>query len=461
MHLNDYMNKICTFFISTILLLTSCTSGKKAMKQGNYDEAVYKAVNRLRSNTDHKKSLQTLSETYPLAQKWHLNRIKDIENSYEPFKWESAAHEYAALINLYNEISKCPGCLKAIPSPENYSFDYERTKIKAASDRYEAGLIALERGKKGDREQAKAAFYHFAEANNWIKGYKETHEKIKEAELYSTIHVVVQPIPMHSRALKISNEFFDNKINEFLLRAPVNRFVKFYTAKEANRLGIDKPDQIIQLTFDDFVVGQTYMHEKETSLIKDSIVLATYEVEIPQGSNSGQSGTGNSGGGSGDNKITICHTAPGSNRSQTITVSENALKAHLDHGDKTGSCETGNVIPSPSPGTKKEVRKVYGQAKANMHIFTKTIESKGLLDLRILDGYTKRVISQEKLPGVFVWQSQWGYYNGDERALDRQQHQIIKNKDIPPPAPQDLFIEFTQPIYQQLTAKIKDFYRNY
>ena len=34
-------------------------------------------------------------------------------------------------------------------------------------------------------------------------------------------------------------------------------------------------------------------------------------------------------------------------------------------------------------------------------------------------------------------------------------------KELPPPPPQDLFIEFTKPIYDQLTNKIKDFYRNY
>ena len=448
------MIRTYTFLISIILLLNSCTSGKKAMQQGNYDEAIYKAVNRLRNNPDHKKSLETLKLTYPLAQRWHLNRIKDLENSFEPFKWEGVARGYTALIKLYDEISRCPGCLTAVPSPENYSFDYERARLKAASDRYEAGLLALEKGRKGDRQEAKAAFFHFAEAGNWIRDYKETNEKLKEAEFYASINVVVEPIPMHSRALKLSNEFFDNKINEFLLRTPVNRFVKFYTAKEARKLGISKPDQIIQLSFDDFIVGQTYMHEKEMALVKDSIVLATYEVDVPHnGSNSGGSGS------SGDTKITICHTAPGSGRSQTLTIAESALKAHLEHGDKIGSCETGKITPTAT--TKKETRKVYGQAKATMHVFTRTVESKGLLDLRILDGVTKRVISQEKLPGVFVWQSQWGFYNGDERALDKQHQQIIRNKDIPPPAPQDLFIEFTQPIYQQLTAKIKDFYRSY
>ncbi|MGV3507848.1 MAG: hypothetical protein ACO1N7_01065 [Sphingobacteriaceae bacterium] len=447
------MIKTFCYFISLLLILGACTSGRKAMNQGNYDEAIYKAVKRLRSNNDHKKSLTILTQTYPLAQKWHLNRIKDLEASYDRFKWEPVAREYAALINLYEEILRCPGCLTAVPSPQSYAAEYESAKLKAASERYNAGIESLDKGKLGDRNEAKNAFYHFAEANNWINNYKDTDQKLKDAEYYATVSVVVEPIPMHSRALKLSNEFFDNKINEFMLRAPVNRFVKFYTAREAKKLGINKPHHIIQLVFDDFVVGQTYMHEKETALIKDSIVLATYEVDVPATSNS-QTTNG---------KITICHTAPGSNRSETLNVAESALKAHLDHGDKLGSCNGDKASPTSNSSTagKKETRKVYGQAKATMHVFTRTVESKGLLDLRILDGYTKRVINQEKLPGSFVWQSQWGYFNGDERALEKQHKQITKNKDIPPPPPQDLFIEFTKPIYQQVTAAIANFYKNY
>lgn len=435
------------------------------MQQGNYDEAIFKAVKRLRSNTDHKKSLEILKQTYPLARQWHLNRIKNMEASYDRFKWEPIAREYASLVNLYDEISRCPGCLSAIPNPDSYSIENERARLNAASDRFDAGIEALEKGKNGDRNEARSAFTHFTQANNWIRNYKDAEQRIKDAEYYATIRVVVEPIPMHSQALKISNEFFDNKINEFLLQAPVNRFVKFYTTKEARRLGINKPDHIIQLVFDDFVVGQTYMHEKEIDLIKDSIVLATYEVDVPQANSAGQSAGNNAGGSSNETKITICHTAPGSNQSQTIIVAESALKAHLDHNDKIGSCGAPSTPPASTPtqggSSKKEVRKVYGQAKATMHIFTRTVESKGLLDLRILDGYTRRVLSQEKLPGAYIWQSQWGYYNGDQRALEKQYQQIIKNKDVPPPAPQDLFIQFTQPIYQQLTAKISQFYRNY
>ncbi|HEY0896274.1 MAG TPA: hypothetical protein VGE15_06965 [Sphingobacteriaceae bacterium] len=440
------MIRTFTFFALLILLLSACTSGKKAMQQGNYDEAFYKAVNRLRSNGNHKKSREILSVTYPLAQKWHLERIRNLELTYERFKWEDISREYETLNQMYDELMRCPACLQNVVQPARYTSVYESAKLRAASERYEAGLAALEKARKGDREEGKQAFQHFSVTNSLVKSYKDTEERLKDAEFYSTIHVVVEPIPMHSRALKLSNEFFDNKINEFLLSAPVNRFVKFYTAPEAKKMGLSRPDQIIQLAFDDFVVGQTYIHEKESDLIRDSIVLATYEVDVPVGNRTAEG------------KVTICHKSPVNGQTETLAVGEADLKLHLDHGDKLGSC---NGSTATRPGTSKETRKVYGKAKATTHIFTKTLESKGLLDFRILDGQTRRVLSQEKFPGVYLWQTQWGYFNGDERALDGTLLRIMKSKEVPPPAPQELFLEFTQPIYQQLTAKIRQFYKNY
>jgi hypothetical protein len=38
-------------------------------------------------------------------------------------------------------------------------------------------------------------------------------------------------------------------------------------------------------------------------------------------------------------KVTICHKPDGSNYPTAITVSENALKAHLNHGDSQGNCD--------------------------------------------------------------------------------------------------------------------------
>jgi hypothetical protein len=45
--------------------------------------------------------------------------------------------------------------------------------------------------------------------------------------------------------------------------------------------------------------------------------------------------------------------------------------------------------------------------------------------------------------------------------LSPSQVEAVNNKQLQPPPPQVLFTEFTKPIYNQLTAKIKTFYANY
>ena len=61
-----------------------------------------------------------------------------------------------------------------------------------------------------------------------------------------------------------------------------------------------------------------------------------------QGSgSSGGNGNNNNGNGNSNNEfVTICHIPPGNpNNPHTITISVNALQAHLDHGCYVGSCE--------------------------------------------------------------------------------------------------------------------------
>lgn len=89
------------------------------------------------------------------------------------------------------------------------------------------------------------------------------------------------------------------------------------------------------------------------------------------------------------------------------------------------------------------------------------VVSNGLLDVRVIDAKTNRILMQDKYPGEFVWRNEWGTYQGDKRALDTDQKKAVKVRPIAPPPPQDLFVELFKPIYDQLTGNIKRFYRNY
>lgn len=51
-----------------------------------------------------------------------------------------------------------------------------------------------------------------------------------------------------------------------------------------------------------------------------------------------------------NHKITICHIPPGNPaNAHSITVSINALDAHLAHGDFIGSCNPAAPVPPPAP----------------------------------------------------------------------------------------------------------------
>ena len=104
---------------------------------------------------------------------------------------------------------------------------------------------------------------------------------------------------------------------------------------------------------------------------------------------------------------------------------------------------------------------IYGTVKARVSVFEKTITSGGMLNFRVTDWQSKNVISQENLQGTYVWMDKWGSYKGDERALTANQKRLMNQRESAPPPPQDLFIEFTKPIYSQLIGNIRQFYNRY
>jgi hypothetical protein len=264
--------KVLNYFL-ILLVAGSCTSGKRALERGDYYAAVLKAVERLRSNPDHKKSSETLKEAYPFALNWFETRVKNLQAGNDRFKWSGIVQNYNSINDMYEEIMRAPGALRIIPSPKNYYSELDIAKNNAAEENYSAGLVELN---KGTREDSKTAYRLFLTANEFVRGYKDVEEKIEEAKWMATLKVVIEPIPPVARNLEVSAEFFENKIIEYLHNTQVNEFVRFYTEDEARAVNLTNPDQIISLEFDEFAVGQVYFKETQIPLEKDSVILGNY-----------------------------------------------------------------------------------------------------------------------------------------------------------------------------------------
>jgi len=379
------MKPVHLLVFTLIIVISSCSSGKKAYERGDYYSAVMKSITRLRQNPDHSKSAATLQEAYPLAVEYFESQANNAIASNSAFKWKNAIESYNSINQLYEQIRQCPGCLRVVSNPKNYYAEIGPLKEKAAEESYNAGITAL---MKGTRNDAKQAYYNFADAQLFVPGYKDVIDYLDKAKWEATLKVIVEQIPVPAR-YNLSGGFFQDKVEEFL-HTNYNEmsFVKFYTPTEAQSEQLEQPDQVLRIQFDDFSVGNTTIKEKEETLSKDSVKVGEVKME-------------------------------------------------------------GKMVP------------VYNTVKAKLTVTRKEVLSNGLLSMIVVDARTNGVLTHRKFPGEYLWVNSWARFNGDERALSDQQLALCKHREVQPPGAQDLFFEFTKPIFNQLIPSLRGFYQNY
>ena len=104
---------------------------------------------------------------------------------------------------------------------------------------------------------------------------------------------------------------------------------------------------------------------------------------------------------------------------------------------------------------------VYGRVNAQVVKSRKVVRSRGLLSMEVIDFQANKILLRDEIPGEYTWVNEWASFNGDERALNSTELNMTRNREQLPPPPQQLFIEFTKPIYDQVTSRIKNFYKKY
>ncbi|MGC3978662.1 MAG: hypothetical protein QM751_10805 [Paludibacteraceae bacterium] len=365
-----------------ILIMVSCSTGKKALQKGDYYRATMESVNRLRSSPDNKKAQQVLKQSYPLAQSSKLRNIQNSMDVNQPNKYAVIVQEYTDLNDLANAIYACPKALEIIPNPTQYYSELKRAKELAAEESYKLGVVALS---QNTILKAREAYYHFKDADTYVNNYKDVAKKLQEALFLATLKVVVSK-PVTSAKYQLTADFFYDNLMAQMSKVTSYNFIRFYTYEEAKNENLRQPDQYIILDFNDFSVGNIRESKSTTEISKDSVLVGTTKIN----------------------------------------------------------------------GTNHNV---YGTVKAQFTVFRREVISGGVLNVRIIDAYNNRTLENKNFPGQFVWYNEWATYKGDERALTSKQLQMTNNSDaVMPPANQDLFIEFTKPIFDQTVSFVRSYY---
>lgn len=381
------VNHILLIGIIFSLVVFSCTSSKNLYEKGNYYEAVMRSVEKLRKNPNNKSEREALANAYPQAINAFMDELENDDQANKAFKFTSAVYIYERMNGMYESIQRSPGAMDVIQNPKKYYKTLNKIKPEAAEEQYAAGVQQLE---YSNRENAKQAYYYFLQADKFVPGYKNVGELIDEAYQRSILHVVANLKPVQSRSYELSAELFYKQVNNSLKQIENNEFIRFYTPEQAQKNNLENPDQILEINFEDFVVGETHTLETREKMVKDSV--------------------------------------------------------------KTGEITLDS-------GRKKEV---IGTVSADVVLYRMDMSSRGIVNLSITkNGMESKDLAYQDFPGEFVWFHDWGTFNGDNRALTAEQLEICSRRPVSPPPPQQLFVEFTKPIYQQLHGRLMTFYKNY
>ena len=224
-------------FVAVIALLESCASGKAALKNGNYYEAVLESVNRLRAKPDHKKAKVVLQQSYPLAIDFIQTRIQNGITADDPRKWRNAVEGYNQINNLNTQIKTSLGAMKIITNPVTKFKELAEVKTKAAEESYNDGIQYM---LKNTRDDAKSAYFSFKEASGYEPGYREVVELMTQAEFNATLRVAYQEI----NASRINYGSLQPIINSLQ-----RQFLSFRPIEQQDTV---PPQQYLKIVFNDY-----------------------------------------------------------------------------------------------------------------------------------------------------------------------------------------------------------------
>jgi len=385
MKMNNFFSTVSgrILLFAGICVVASCASSTKLYNSGKYDEAVTKAVAKLRSSPDHTDSQNTLLQAYPMAVNTALRDINNAMQSNNVTKYDIVISRYELLNRLANEIYACPKASELVPSPKEFHAELSQTKGIAAEHYYAQGEKAMN---EHTVNQARTAYGFFVQANNYVNGYRDVISKIDEALFAATLHVVVEA-PLLPERYQVSADFFYSNLVTEMNKTNQQQFVHFYTPEEAQNAAMNRPNHYFVLDFIDFTVGSVRESKNSQEIKRDSVPV---QVEI-------------------------------------------------------GGRQT----------------TAYMTAKADFTTFRRELISGGKLRVRIMDAANNSVIEQRTFDGSYTWASIWGSYTGDDRALSDAQKKLAAQQPALPPPNQDLFVEFTKPIYTQVVSYARSVYRKY
>jgi hypothetical protein len=212
------MIKKVLFILILPFLFYSCVSSSKLLQSGRYDDAITKAIKKLRKEPSDRNETAVLRKAYKLANKADRDAIEALKLSGQPSVWESVYNHYVRLSQRQEMISRLPDGLLARINFHTYNYITQMALAKRkAADYFDAMGMALLN--KGDRFSARNAWTYFQKEAALFPETPGLNDKLNAARQLGMSHVL----------LTIKNKSHSELPREFrneLLKIPYHKLNK-------------------------------------------------------------------------------------------------------------------------------------------------------------------------------------------------------------------------------------------
>lgn len=255
--------------ILSTLFLFACSSGKKRLEQGDYDAAVYKAVNRLQQKPNHEKALKVLAEAYTLAVDEHMTRIAAIDKSTDPLRFGQMVSEYQQVDYLNIAIRRYPKYANLLELVD-VTDEIALTKKRAAIAFENKGVELLQTNRK---DLAREAYYAFVDANSYVSN-QISASRLQNALDAGTVNVVLE--------FENDRRYFRDFNTDMVFNDVLSNFKNSrYTFMRVIDPGDSRfePDEIVYVELDDAEISGINFSERRIPVTKDNVYMGEAKTD--------------------------------------------------------------------------------------------------------------------------------------------------------------------------------------
>ena len=236
------MKKATIFTVSVftlfVVLFDACTTPQKLYEQGNYDEAIGLAVEKLRARQVKDRDVTTLVEAFNYINRRDIETLTRLESSTSPSK-SAEMFDLASRVQHRQDLvkplislndDKYFGKLENLYFSNSVAAQLADARENAAADLYNQATGKLELSKtSNNRRLAREAYDQFGGIKKYFDTYRDAQQLAEEAYTVGINHVYVQ-VENDSRSALPAD--FEKALESVFVRDLNTKWVKYHTFQD-------------------------------------------------------------------------------------------------------------------------------------------------------------------------------------------------------------------------------------